>query len=226
MKYIKKKASPKQFEEWKATRGSLANYPTIPSAIKSIVRESLLDEQNWLCCYCGLSLTRNNVHIEHFRPQSKYRWLQLEYRNLHASCMGKLIHHSDEEELLELSDFCGHSKKDWFDEKLTVSPLDPHCESYFEYGFDGTIRAANRHLGAEETIHKLGLNTYLPRRQREEAIDAILELIGDLSNEDKINSLITFLETPDFSNRLPSFSFVISRLLRTLVSSNEVEILE
>lgn len=214
MRHIIKKEPPRQFEEWKVSRGSLANYHTIPSAIKNIVRESLLDEQNWLCCYCGLSLTRNNVHIEHFRPQSKFRSLQLDYRNLHASCMGKLVHHSEEE---EFSDFCGHSKKDWFDERLTVSPLDPNCESYFEYGFDGTIRAAHHHEGAEETIHRLGLNTYLPRRQREEAIDAILELLGDLSDEDSINCLISFIETPDFSNRLPTFSFVISRLLRTLV---------
>lgn len=213
MRHFEKKPSPSQFEKWKAVRGSLATYATIPSEIKSIVRESLLDEQNWLCCYCGLSLTRNNVHIEHFRPQSKFKHLQLEYSNLHVSCMGKLIHQNNDE---EYSDFCGHSKKDWFDEELLVSPLDPNCDSYFEYGFDGTIRAANHHRAAEETIHRLGLNTYLPRRQREEAINAVFELI-DVTDEVQIINMIEYLETPDFSNRLPSFCFVISSLLRTLL---------
>ncbi|MGJ7921914.1 retron system putative HNH endonuclease [Neobacillus sp. LXY-4] len=211
MRHIEKKPSPSAFETWKKSTGNLASYAHIPPVIKGIVRENLLDEQYWLCCYCGLSLTRNNVHIEHFRPQSKFKALQLEYNNLHASCMGKLIHLEE-----GVSDFCGHSKKDWFDPQLTVSPLDPNCESYFEYGFDGSIKAAHHHLGAEETIHHLGLNTYLPRKQREEAIDAILDLI-DLSDADQIKDMITFLETPDMTNRLPSFSYVIARLLKTLL---------
>lgn len=213
MKHIEKKPSPSAFEKWKKVTGSVANYNNIPAEIKSIVRENLLDEQYFLCCYCGLSLTRNNVHIEHFRPQSKFKSLQLDYNNLHASCMGKLIHYDSSGELL---DFCGHSKKDWFDEELMVSPLDPNCESYFEYGFNGTVRATNHHQGASETIWRLGLNTYLPRKQREEAINAVLELI-DISDERQINDMIKFLETPDESNRLPSFSYVISNLLRTLV---------
>lgn len=213
MKHIMKKNSPVSFEKWKKERGSFASYATIPSEIKSIVRESLLEEQYGLCCYCGLGLTRNNMHIEHFRPQSKFKSLQLDYQNMHASCMGKLIHH---ESIEEFSDFCGHSKKDWFDEQLTVSPLDPDCESYFEYGFDGTIAAAYHHKGAGETIFRLGLNTYLPIKQREEAIDAILELI-DITDINQIIDMIEFLETPDEFNKLPSFSYVISRLLRTLL---------
>lgn len=211
MKHIEKRPSPSAFESWKKSVGESAHYATIPPAIKSIVRENLLDEQYWLCCYCGLSLTRNNIHIEHFRPQSKFKSLQLDYQNLHASCMGKLIHQDK-----EVSDFCGHSKKDWFDPNLMVSPLDPDCESYFEYGFDGTISSANHHQAAEETIHRLGLNTYLPRKQREEAINAIFELI-DLSDTDQIKLMIQFLETPDDMNRLPSFSYVIARLLKSLL---------
>jgi uncharacterized protein (TIGR02646 family) len=213
MKYIQKKASPGQFEKWKKQAGIFAQYATIPAEIKSIVRDSLLDEQYWLCCYCGLSLTRNNVHIEHFRPQSKFKELQLDYRNLHASCNGRLVHRGT---IDEVSDFCGHSKKDWFDEKLMVSPLDPHCGSYFEYGFDGTISAVNDNEAASETIWRLGLNTYLPRKQREEAVNAVLELI-DITDEEEISSMIEFLETPDYSNRLPSFSYVISSLLKSLL---------
>ncbi|WP_318507171.1 retron system putative HNH endonuclease [Bacillus sp. T3] len=211
MKHIEKKPSPSAFEHWKKSAGGSASYPTIPPAIKNIVRESLLDEQYWLCCYCGLSLTRNNIHIEHFRPQSKFRSLQLDYRNLHASCMGKLVHHDK-----EVSDFCGHSKKDWFDPDLMVSPLDPNCESYFEYGFDGTVIGANHNRAAEETIHRLGLNTYLPIKQREEAINAIFDLI-DFSDTEQIKEMIQFLETPDSTNRLPSFGYIISRLLKTLL---------
>lgn len=213
MKYIRKKKSPEPFEKWKREMGESAHYGNIPAEIKSILRKSLLDEQNWLCCYCGLSLMTHNIHIEHFRPQSKYKELQLEYRNLHASCNGRLLHLTEYE---GISDFCGHAKKDWFDEKLLISPLDPNCESFFEYGFDGSIRSNHGQRAATETIWRLGLDSYLLRKQREEAINAVFELT-DIFNDDELQDMISFLETPDLTNRLPSFSYIISGLLKTLV---------
>lgn len=214
MRYIRKKESPEPFERWKNKMGDAAHYGNIPAEIKCILRKSLLDEQNWLCCYCGLSLMVQNTHIEHFRPQSKFRDLQLDYRNLHASCNGRLLHLTEYE---GVSDFCGHAKKDWFDEKLLISPLDPNCESLFEYGFDGSVRPNHSHIGARETIWRLGLDSYLLRRQREEAINAVFELI-DIFNDEELQDMISFLETPDDSNRLPSFSYIMSGLLKTLVS--------
>lgn len=213
MRFIQKNKSPEAFEKWKKKLGTSARYGNISSEIKNILRESLLNEQNWLCCYCGLGLQRENTHIEHFRPQSKFSELQLDYQNLLASCNGRLLHLPENE---NATDFCGHAKKDWFDENLLVSPLDPHCESYFEYGFDGSIHANGGHRGAQETIMRLGLDSYLLRRQREEAIDAVLGLT-DIFNEEDLRLMIAFLETPDEKNRLPSFAYILSRLLKTLI---------
>lgn len=57
--------------------------------IKNVVKESLIEEQLGLCCYCGISVDAENVHIEHFMPQIDYPARQLDYHNLHASCQGK-----------------------------------------------------------------------------------------------------------------------------------------
>ncbi|WP_225315670.1 HNH endonuclease family protein, partial [Bacillus safensis] len=96
-----------------------------------------------------------------------------------------------EEEL----DFCGHSKLDWYDEELLVSPLDPNCESYFRYNFSGSIEDQD-HKAAEETIKRLSLNSYLITNQRLAAIDGIMETI-DLEDTEDIKSCILYLETPN-----------------------------
>lgn len=168
-------------------------------------------EQSNLCCYCGISLSDGNVHIEHFRPQQKFPEQALDYENLHASCMGKRYIPVEEKQL----DFCGHAKKNWYDAQLLVSPLDPHCESYFSFNFDGGI-SANNSVAAAETIHHLQLGTYLLNIQRAAVIDGILETL-DLENTDEIEAWIAFLEAPDQDGNLTSFSFIVAGLLRSLV---------
>lgn len=211
MRYIDKKDTPVELEDWKSSQGHRAKYSMLPPGIKEILREKLIDEQLGLCCYCGLALTKKNVHIEHFKPQSKFKKLQLDFKNLHASCMGKEIHETSEEEL----EFCAHSKQDWFDPTLTVSPLDPNCQSYFEFGFDGTISEVEGNLSAKETIKQLGLDRYLPNTLREAGINAVLDQIN-LDDPNDIDEWIQFLETPNSENRLPSFCFVISYVLKSL----------
>lgn len=211
MRYIEKKDPPVEFENWKTATGYKAKYDNMPLPIYIILRKNLIDEQLGLCCYCGLTLNEENVHVEHFKPQSNFKKQQLNYKNLHASCMGKKIHDPSGVEL----EFCGHEKKNWYDPTLTVSPLDPNCQSYFEFGYDGTISEVEGNLSAKETIAKLGLNRYLPISLREAAINTLLDQI-DLEDPNDIEDWIKFLETPNADNRLPSFNFVLSYILKTL----------
>lgn len=211
MKYIDKKDSPVELEDWKLSQGRQARFSNLPSSVKETLREHLLNEQLGLCCYCGLALSDENVHIEHFKPQSKFKKLQLNYKNLHASCQGKEVHETGEEEL----EFCGHSKKNWFDAALTVSPLDPNCQNYFIFGFDGTISEAEENLSAKETIKNLGLDRYLPNTLREAAINTLFDQIN-FENSDEIDEWIQFLEKPNAENKLPSFCFVLSYVLKSL----------
>ncbi|WP_059171641.1 retron system putative HNH endonuclease [Bacillus sp. FJAT-27445] len=211
MRHFPKSTSPTAFEDWKVKRGRRARYNNIPQALKQELRNSLSKEQSGLCCYCGISLKNDNVHIEHFKPQNDFPGQALNYKNLHASCMGKEYIPSEVYEL----DFCGHAKKNWYNPNLLVSPLDPNCESYFLYNFNGSVEN-NNNLAAKETIEKLNLDSYLLRSQRESAIEGIMSTI-DIGESNDIKECIDFLETPDQDGNLNSFSFIIAGLLKTLI---------
>lgn len=171
MKKIIKKSSPKSFDIWKADflkqNGYVPDYSKLIGDEKQKIREKLYEEQYGLCCYCCKLLkypytNSEEFHIEHFRPKSNtnYSHLGLEYSNLHLSCSG---YKSNRE-------CCGHKKDDWFDEKLTVSPLEENVEELFEYTIDGHIKAAGGNIRAIETIKNLQLDSFNLQRQRKTAI--------------------------------------------------------
>lgn len=211
MRQIIKSNSPITFEDWKLSKGRSASYSNIPDDIKYELRNSLIKEQYGLCCYCGLKLEPPNMHIEHFKPQSNFKSLTLDYNNLHLSCMGKKYIESECEEL----DFCGHSKGNWFNANLIVSPLDPTCESEFTYLENGTIKGNS--IKGTTTIEKLGLGTYLLNTQREAAIEAIIETIHDFGNLNEIEEAIEFLESVDEDGNSQSFSFIIVSILKDYI---------
>lgn len=209
MRYINKLPSPAAFETWKQQQGLRVTYRQLGlpqhQKIKEILRTQLVNEQKGLCCYCGIALDQNNVHIEHHKPQrNPYKAKQLDYSNLHASCMGKEAHPDSSDELT----FCGHSKGSWYDPVLTISPLDPLCESYFKYSADGRIYSTDRHPGGEETICRLGLDTHLLNNLRESAINTLLENIN-WDDPIDVNSWIDLVTVPDANDKLPSFSQVL-----------------
>ncbi|XZF61302.1 MAG: retron system putative HNH endonuclease [Gloeotrichia echinulata DVL01] len=88
MKYIQKSEEPESFTAWK----KLANDDWNPSwedlrkPQKTYVHNSLLQEQGFICCYCGRHINHENSHIEHLQPRTTYPQLALDYTNLLASC--------------------------------------------------------------------------------------------------------------------------------------------
>ncbi len=135
MRYIKKNPAPKALKNFIAAyRKKTGKNPTFRTLgtrpyrkVKEKVKESLLREQYGLCCYCMKRIDRHNSHIEHFRPQSKYPSLVLDYQNLLLSCNG----------LTEEYENCGHKKADFAEEESLVSPLDPDCSNHFAYTVNG-----------------------------------------------------------------------------------------
>ena len=55
---------------------------------KGNLRKQLLEEQGYVCCYCMSPISCKNSKIEHYKPQTKYRSLQIDYQNLFVSCQG------------------------------------------------------------------------------------------------------------------------------------------
>lgn len=90
---------------------------------KDELREALLQEQGFICCYCMQRIQeakQDKMKIEHFKPQSIYNGtngkpdLTLDYTNLLASCKG------NEGSLKHLQHCDGHKGND----EIQVNPMD------------------------------------------------------------------------------------------------------
>ncbi|WP_291322861.1 retron system putative HNH endonuclease [Desulfonatronospira sp.] len=169
MKLIIKKCEPEAFSAWK----SLANpdwhpeYDNLSTDVKKILKQSLMEEQGWICCYCQQRITDAASHIEHFRPQSKFPKESLNYENMFCSCQKQM---KKGEPL-----YCGNAKDDWYDEDYIISPLDPDCESHFMFTGNGLIMAAENDYAALETIRRLKLDITKLNDMRAKAIDPFLD---------------------------------------------------
>jgi uncharacterized protein (TIGR02646 family) len=192
VKYIKKSEEPESFTVWK----NLANEDWQPSwenfskPQKTYVHDSLLQEQGFICCYCGRRINTDDSHLEHLKPRTTYPQSALEYTNILASCQKDTVR----KEPLH----CGKIKDKWYDDNLMISPLDVNCAEFFRYTDDGQILATNnseKQLAAETTIDKLALNIDKLKNLRAKSIEPILEIINTITEEERQNLILGFSET-------------------------------
>ena len=170
-----------------------------------------MSEQGWICGYCGQRIAADSSHIEHFRPQGPnlFPQFQLQYDNLFASCQretqpGEPLH-------------CGKLKDDWFDPLLLIAPLQPDCETRFNFTADGGIHPAQAtDTAATETRQHLGLDISKLRRLREGAIDAVINDLPSLTDED-LRTLTVALMQRDPAGTFPEFCLPVVFVLRGLL---------
>ncbi len=166
MKHIIKNKEPHNFTEWK--NSGIRKYSKLKNPLKKEVKNSLIEEQGGICCYCESSIINKDSHIEHFIPQSHLECNDLDYQNLFCSCQNQLKKGSPKH--------CGMSKDNSYEEELLISPLDKSCESKFEYDMNGNIYPINDDNSAIYTIDCLKLN--LLKRKRKAVIDGIFETLA------------------------------------------------
>jgi len=177
MKHIVKNQNTPGFDKWKASANEnwQPTYESLRDPEKKEVKDSLMKEQGKICCYCERRLTDEDSHIEHFKPQSEEDVDPLDYINILCSCQNQLKKGVPKR--------CGHSKDNWFDEDLLISPLYPDCEGRFAYTGDGKIHTANEFdTAATITIEKLKLDIELLNDSRKKAIEPFLD--GNLSEQE------------------------------------------
>jgi uncharacterized protein (TIGR02646 family) len=213
VKYIKKREEPESFTAWK----KLVNEDWKPSwdnfskPQKTDVHDSLLQEQGFICCYCGRLISNKTSHIEHLRPRKTYPQLTLDYTNILASCQ------RDREPKEPLH--CGSNKDEWYDEHLMVSPLDINCAEFFIYTEDGQILSTkNQHKksAADTTINKLALNIDKLQKMRSGAIEGILEGLEELTDDEREMLLQRFCQ-PDENGHNQEFSAAIAYILKQYI---------
>lgn len=81
---ISKTKAPNELIEYKNKGGK--SYDEFEN--KDSIRKTLLKEQKGLCAYCMSRISINSMKIEHFKPQSKYPELALEFKNMLGCCKG------------------------------------------------------------------------------------------------------------------------------------------
>ncbi len=188
MKHIIKQEQPELFSKWKAKSNDdwQPTYEILSGDIKKAVKDTLMTEQGYLCCYCEQRLD-DKSHIEHFRPQSDPTVDPLDFTNMLCSCQNQLQKGEPRH--------CGNLKGGWFDEILLVSPFDPSCATKFRYIADGSISPYDlKDNAAKETIDKLGLNIPKLIAMRNSAIEPFLE---DTLNPDELQEFVDGYLTQD-----------------------------
>lgn len=135
------------------------------------MRTKLAIDQGHVCCYCNGTIARGNFHIEHLRPRTFHERLTYRWTNLLASCQTSRAA-PGESAVIKTQSHCGDAKGHWFEENVTVSPLDPRVESLFRYTLRGKVFPSKtlrgRKASVQTTIDKLNLNApvLVARRER------------------------------------------------------------
>ena len=207
MKRIEKKAEPKCLAEYKRKYQdkSKSAYESLDGSERNKLKECLLKEQFYLCCYCMIGLEPNNSHIEHLKPQSRYPKDSLLYENILASCNSK--------------ENCGNKKSGWWEDNSFLSPLEETCENSFQYSFDGRIVPLNQK--AKKTVDVLNLNSYRLTRARKAAISIIDNL--SIGACDEVRYCFDFYSVPTDQGKLPGFAPVLVFFLKKLMDNEPVE---
>ncbi|MGS2719344.1 retron system putative HNH endonuclease [Paraglaciecola aestuariivivens] len=180
MKQITKRNEPQELLDWKALENDdwKPSFDNLQGNEKRAVRNSLLAEQGYICCYCNKDIGDDDFHIEHFRPQETFEALELDYNNLHASCL--------KNQEARGPFHCGMAKGNWFDNALTLSPLANH-ESSFNFLYNGLVEPTVQN--AAQMVERLKLNDASLAAKRKAEIAGILDayFIETATEEQLIN---------------------------------------
>ena len=128
---------------------------------KKDIRKSCYKQQFGLCAYTELSLKHSDLgyHLEHIAPRSTHPERTFDPKNIVLSILDDV----QSGNLAIENTFGGHHKSEAYSEDWFVSPFDAHCETYFRYDSDGTVRPTeelkeSEKEKAQKTISTLNLN--------------------------------------------------------------------
>lgn len=163
MRHITKTTPPQEFVEYLKTPD--VSFDGLSGVPKEALRQRLLEDQGYICCYCGRRIDNDkHTKIEHIKCQKKHKHLALCFKNMLASCDGGEQDRADRV-LPKHKVHCDAKKAN---EDIPTSPLDEKIEDYLMFFPDGTVKGKDN-IG-KELIRILGLDTDFLTIQRRNAI--------------------------------------------------------
>ncbi len=207
MRHITKTTPPQEFVEYCATPG--VSYDNLSGTPKIKLRQRLLEDQGYICCYCGRRI-ENDKHtkIEHIKCQENNKDLALCFENMLASCDGGEL--DREKKVRPRHQVHCDAKKE--NEDIPISPLDETIEDYFMFFDDGTVKGKGD-IG-KELVRILGLDTNYLTIQRRNAIENYRVLpISDWRTE------VERLKMKGSDGKYEEFCFVLQSYAELFVES-------
>lgn len=166
MKKIIKQSEPRSLVKHRSQAN--ANYDNYPD--KEKLRESLLKEQGYICCYCMSRIKLDEMKIEHWQPQTKYASRQLDYKNLLGACMGS-------QGARPQNQHCDTKKGD---SEITINPIDgdKNCENLIKYRPDGKIYSDDVSIN-HDLNETLNLNLDFLKKNRSDALFIVIRKLDE-----------------------------------------------
>lgn len=202
MRPISKGAEPADFTQWE--KGESSDWSPgwndlDGTSIKSTVKEALLREQGYVCCYCEQRIEKADSHIEHLESRQDFPQRSLDYTNLLACCT---------REEPRIPRHCGSRKGA---RSLKVHPLLPDCREYFIFTSSGDVRPTDvptHKKKAQEAISILGLDIGKLVAMRKRSIDGFIQALAGVEPE-RARAALACLDQQDAQGRHEPFASAI-----------------
>ncbi len=182
MIFITKGAEPPSLAERR--EAGITDWSDIPGNVKDDIRRACRTEQAELCAFCCAKLPSEPLlqRIAHVEPRTVAPNRTLDFTNMVLSCSSGR-HRYPDAAVAKGEQSCDESQGS---EPLPVHPLQPDCQSMFDYLDNGAIQPAGTE--AIPSIRILNLDCERLRRCRKAAISAALEMRArmDLHSWEKI----------------------------------------
>ena len=141
----------------------------------SELREKLLKEQGYICCYCMSRINISNsseiekTKIEHYQPRDNSREIEVHYNNLYLACDGRKQCNTYDKKKLDTykNCRCKYKREQAFlqhcdtckdDRELNYIKLDKITQNKIKYKSSGIIYSEDKNIDCELN-HVLNLNT-------------------------------------------------------------------
>lgn len=164
MRRITKGPEPQGLRSYRQATASLPTYRDLPD--REALRETLIQEQRGLCCYCMGRVQQKTASIEHWKPRSVYPEDELSWWNLFAVCpggagTGKVNEHCDKRKAAT---------------EISMYPADPAIEQKVGFSATGEVVSQYSDLDVQRQIDEvLGLNIERLKSNRNSVLKSLKE---------------------------------------------------
>ena len=209
MKSYRKQNAPDVLRDWNRSNRAWENFVADPIAY-SQAKQSLLGEQNHLCCYCESAIEDSGSHIEHYEPRSRAQSRIFEYENLACSCNGSV----------DRDRHCGHRKGSAYDDRLFINPSVDNSGELFSYDTNGGIDATKGIFADDATrvnymIQTLNLDCARLTGMRRSHARGIVQIVEGFLNSDardQLEEMALYYLIPNEAGHLQRFYSLSAQL--------------